>query len=207
MAEAKEIVKARREVRTKQTQYWETLAVEGRSARMAAGQSASAGQSTSDNEESRRRTARHSAAATAGAAGLAIATIAGSASAQDIGRLERMSAERNAAIHSPQQTPSPAGPTTPLAKPSQHLTCMSTTPWQPVFAQPNGEATTLGKTQPQIAATGRTINGYAEVTYYNGQTGYVPSALVHPFQSQVKPGGTCSIAGVRQNGAPVFKMG
>src|SRR5206468_8829544 len=77
------------------------------------------------------------AAAGMAAAGVLAASLvaAPSANAYDIGLLERMSQERNATMHSPQQTPTPAGPSAPLSQPSQHLTCMSTTPWQPVLAQ------------------------------------------------------------------------
>ena len=90
--------------------------------------------------------------------------------------------------------------------PNTLLVCMSADPWKPVYAQPNTSAPVIGKTLPQVAVSGRSINGFVPVLFGPGKTGYVPEAEVRPFQSDIKPGLSCTISGVRPNGSAVFNI-
>ena len=81
---------------------------------------------------------------------------------------------------------------------------MSTTPWQPVLSSPYPGATVIGRTQPQIAASIGWVNGYAEVLFYNGKIGFVPSSEIKPYHSDLRPNSTCVVAGLRLDGSPAF---
>lgn len=83
---------------------------------------------------------------------------------------------------------------------------MSTTPWQPVLSSPYAGASIIGRTLPQIAAGNGWVNGYAEVLSYNGKIGFVPSSQIKPYHSDLKPSGTCTVAGLRLDGSPVFAL-
>ncbi|MBV8457337.1 MAG: hypothetical protein JO122_12055 [Acetobacteraceae bacterium] len=122
----------------------------------------------------------------------------------DIQRLEQMSAERNALIHRSPMPP-PHANMRQVIRQTDHLwVCMGTAPWQPVYSSPRFDSPTIGKTLPQVAVNGGWVNGFALVLHYNGKIGYIPASAVHPYQSQVKPNGTCSVDGVRLDGSPVF---
>ena len=123
----------------------------------------------------------------------------------DIDFLDRLAAQRNAEMRPrPEQTPPIATPRERL-RPVNHLwVCMSTTPWQPVLSSPYPGATVIGRTQPQIAASNGWVNGYAEVLFYNGKIGFVPSAQIKPYHSDLRPGSTCTVAGLRLDGSPAF---
>lgn len=199
MAEDKEVRKVRQNVERRQEQYWSDKIASGRQARMAEG----AGMSRTSEEAQRQKVSAAAGMAAAGVLAVSIAS-APTANAQDIGFLERMSQERNQAVHQP-IAPLPAAPER-LQTPPQRLTCMGTDAWQPVRAQPSHGGSVIGATQPQVAATGRTINGYDEINF-NGHAGYIPSSTVRPYQSPVNPSVKCSVSGVRDNGAPVFHYG
>ena len=69
---------------------------------------------------------------------------------------------------------------------------------QPRCSQPSW------RTQPQIAASNGWVNGYAEVLFYNGKIGFVPSSQIKPYHSDLRPGSTCTVAGLRLDGSPAF---
>ena len=123
----------------------------------------------------------------------------------DVDFLDRLAAQRNAEMRPrPEQTPPAATPRERL-RPVNHLwVCMSTTPWQPVLSSPYPGATVIGRTQPQIAASIGWVNGYAEVLFYNGKIGFVPSSQIKPYHSDLRPGSTCTVAGLRLDGSPAF---
>ena len=125
----------------------------------------------------------------------------------DIDFLDRLAAQRNAEMRPrPEQTPPAATPRERL-RPVNHLwVCMSTTPWQPILASPYPGATVIGRTLPQIAASIGWVNGYGEVLSYNGKIGFVPASQIKPYHSDLKPGSTCTVAGLRIDGSPVFSL-
>jgi len=113
---------------------------------------------------------------------------------------------RDSAATSPRPTqPPPLAAETDTIVPLAGYACMGIEPWQPVYAAPDAKSPQIGKTQTQIAVSGKQVQGFDEVLFYNGRHGFVPAVQVHPFKSDVHPGGTCSIAGARPNGAPVFE--
>jgi hypothetical protein len=135
---------------------------------------------------------------------LAAAGLAHAQSAFTPQELDKLS--RDNAATSPRPTPPPPlAAETDAIVPLAGYSCMGIKPWQPVYAAPDAKSPQIGKTQTQIAVSGKQVQGFDEVLFYNGRHGFVPAVQIHPFKSDVRPGGTCSIAGVRPNGAPVFE--
>ena len=140
---------------------------------------------------------------------LTVAACIGSASvvhAQLTGpELDRMAAERNAEMHPRPPLPSTHATSHEVIRQSDRLwVCMSTDPWQPVHSSPRSDSPVIGQTLHDVAVNGGWVNGFAEVLHYNGKLGWVEASHVRPFQSTVKPDGTCSVLGVRPDGSPVF---
>jgi hypothetical protein len=121
--------------------------------------------------------------------------------------LDRMSQQRMQEMGRVDHGPPPAQSSLPklqLFQPAEPWVCKGTAAWQPIYASPSRSAPEVGKTLPAIAVGGRNVNGFSRVLANGGQIGYVPSETIHEYRSDVKPGSTCSVAGVRANGAPVF---
>jgi hypothetical protein len=72
-----------------------------------------------------------------------------------------------------------------------------------VLVSPNPKSQALGQTSLAIAASGATVNGYAEVLSGN-RVGFVPIGILHDYRSPANPHVVCAIAGLRQDGSPVF---
>jgi len=125
----------------------------------------------------------------------------------DVNFLDRLAAQRNAEMRPRPEQPAPVATPQERLRPAGHLwVCMSTTPWQPVLSSPYAGASIIGRTLPQIAAGNGWVNGYAEVLSYNGKIGFVPSSQIKPYHSDLKPSGTCTVAGLRLDGSPVFAL-
>jgi len=119
--------------------------------------------------------------------------------------LDNLSAQRNAQIRPRPDLPAPVPTPHERNIPTNRLwVCMSTTPWQPVLASPYPSAPVIGQTQQMVAASNGWVDGYAEVLHYNGKIGFIPSSTVKPYHSDINPHGTCTVAGLRPNGTPLF---
>jgi len=113
----------------------------------------------------------------------------------DIDFLDRLAAQRNAEMRPKPEQPAPVATPQERLRPVSHLWfCMSTTPWQPVLSSPYAGASIIGRTLPQIAAGKGWVNGF------------VPSSQIKPYHSDLKPNGTCTVAGLRLDGSPVFAL-
>jgi len=121
--------------------------------------------------------------------------------------LDRMSQqgmeERGRVDHGPPPSQSSL-PRLQLFQPAEPWVCKGTKAWQPIYASPSNTSPEVGTSLPSIAVGGRNVNGFSRVLTNGGQIGYVPSEAIHEYRSDVKPGSTCSVEGVRANGAPVF---
>lgn len=125
----------------------------------------------------------------------------------DIKFLDGIAAQRNAEMQPKPERAAPVATPQERLRPVGHLwVCMSTTPWQPVLSSPYPTASVVGRTLPQIAAGSGWVNGYAEVLSYNGKIGFVSSSQIRPYHSDLKPNGTCTVAGLRIDGSPVFAL-
>ena len=111
--------------------------------------------------------------------------------------------ERGRVDHGP-PVPLSSIPKTQLFQPAEPWVCKGTEDWLPIYATPSKSSAVIGKTLSAIAVGGRNVNGFSRVLANGGQIGYVPSETIHEYRSDVNPGSTCSVAGVRANGAPVF---
>ncbi len=147
-------------------------------------------------------------------AGVSLGVLGGPALAQQSGgftpqQLDEMSEQRMQEL-GPRNwgppVPQSAVPKEDVRQPSQLLVCMSSDPWKNVYSAPSASSAVIGKTLPEVAVKGATVDGYVPILFGPGTTGYVPAAEVRPFKSTVKPGATCTIAGVRPNGAAVFRL-
>jgi hypothetical protein len=147
-------------------------------------------------------------------AGLSLSVLAGPVLAQQNGgftpqQLDEMSKQRMQEL-GPRNwgppVPQSVVPKEDIRQPNELLVCMSADPWKNVYAAPNVSSGVIGKTLPEVAVKGATVKGFVPILFGPGRTGYVPAAEVRPFRSTVKPGATCTIAGVRPNGAAVFRM-
>ena len=142
---------------------------------------------------------------------IALLTVAGGvaasvAHAQLTGpELDRMAAERNAEMRPIAPLPRPPHAVSHEdIRPADRLwVCMSTEPYQPVYAAPSTAAPVIGQTMSDIAVSGAWVNGFATILRGGGRLGYIPASSVRPYQP-LHPGGTCRIAGVRPDGSPVF---
>jgi hypothetical protein len=124
-------------------------------------------------------------------------------------QLDQMSKERQQAIGPRNWGPPPPLSSIPkqqLQQPSKLLVCMSTDAWQPIYGQPSSSASVIGKTLTEVAVDGRTVNGFVPILYGPGRTGYIPAKAVRPFHSDLNAGATCTISGLRPNGAAVFDI-
>jgi hypothetical protein len=144
-----------------------------------------------------------------------LAVVAGRAGAQQNQsgftpqQLDEMSKQRQEQIGPRNWGPPPPQSSIPkeaLRQPSELLVCMSADPWKPVYAEPSSGATVIGKTLPQVAVSGRTINGFVPVLFGPGRTGYVSASEVRPFKSDLNPNASCTISGLRPNGSAVFNI-
>ena len=141
---------------------------------------------------------------------LTVAAYIGSASvvhAQLTGpELDRMAAERNAEMRPIAPLPRPPHAVSHEdIRPADRLwVCMSTDPYQPVYAAPSLSAPVIGQTMSDVAVAGGWVNGFATILRGGGRLGYIPTSSVRPDHSAVNPNGTCRIAGVRPDGSPVF---
>jgi len=124
----------------------------------------------------------------------------------EIDRLEALSAQRNASMHHAPMSAPRANTRTVLRQPDHLWVCMSTTPWQPVYSSPDYRSPPIGQTTSQVAVNGGWINGFAQVLHYNGKIGFIPANSARPYSNPVKPNGSCSIAGVKPDGSPVFAL-
>jgi hypothetical protein len=147
-------------------------------------------------------------------AGLGLSVLGAQASAQQQGgftpqQLDQMSKERMKELGprnwGPPQ-PQSSIPAEKLTQPGQLLVCMSAVPWKHVYAAPSATASVIGATLPEVAVKGATVRGFVPILFGPGRTGYVPANEVSPFQSKLKPGSTCTVAGLRPNGAAVFDI-
>src|SRR6266568_9490220 len=98
--------------------------------------------------------------------------------------LDKLSQQRQEEL-GPRNWGSPP-PQSTVAQPALHqpkslLVCMGTDAWQPIYAKPSTGAAVIGKTLPEIAVSGRNIDGFTPIVYGAGRTGYVPASAVHPF--------------------------
>ena len=120
--------------------------------------------------------------------------------------LDRMAAERNAEMRPIAPLPRPPHAVSHEdIRPADRLwVCMSTDPYQPVYAAPSPSAPVIGQTMSDIAVSGGPVNGFMTILRGGGVLGYIPASSVRPYQSTVKPNGTCRIAGVRPDGSPAF---
>jgi hypothetical protein len=145
------------------------------------------------------------------AIGLLVAS--GQAGAQQSGftpqQLDQMSKQRMQATGPRNWGPPPpqsAIPKQDIRPSNRLLVCMSADPWKSVYAGPSSSAPVIGKTLPQVAVSGRTVDGFVPILFGPGKTGYVPQPEVRPFHSTVKAGLSCTISGVRPNGSAVFAI-
>ncbi len=137
--------------------------------------------------------------------GLALTYSAHAQKPSNLDYLDRLSAERNAQMKPRPDLPAPVPTPHERIIPTNHLwVCMSTTPWQPVLASPYPSAPVIGQTQQMVAASIGWVDGYAEVLHYNGKIGFIPASTVKPYHSDINPHGTCTVAGLRPNGTPLF---
>ena len=121
--------------------------------------------------------------------------------------LDRMSQQRMQEMGRVDHGPPPAQSSLPrlqLFQPAEPWICKGTEAWQSIYAAPSRSAPVIGKTLPAIAVGGRNVSGFSRILSNGGQIGYVPSETIHEYRSDVAPGTTCSVEGVRANGAPVF---
>jgi len=120
--------------------------------------------------------------------------------------LDRMSQQRMEEMGPVDHGPPPPSslPRLQLFQPAEAWLCKGTEAWQPIYSAPSRSAAVIGKTLPAIAVGGRNVSGFSRILSNGGHIGYVPSETIHEYRSDVAPGTTCSIEGVRANGAPVF---
>jgi hypothetical protein len=124
-------------------------------------------------------------------------------------QLDQMSKERQQAIGPRNWGPPPPQSSIPkehLQQPSKLLVCMTTDAWKPIYGEPSASAPVIGKTLTEVAVEGRAVNGFVPILYGPGRTGYLPAQAVRPFHSDLNAGATCTISGVRPNGAAVFDI-
>ena len=116
----------------------------------------------------------------------------------DVNFLDRLAAQRNVEMRPRPEQPAPVATRQERLRPVGHQwVCMSTTPWQLVLSSPYSGASVIGRTQQQIAASIDWVNGFAQVLFYNGKIGYVPSSEVKPYHSDLRPNSSCTVAGLR----------
>ena len=111
--------------------------------------------------------------------------------------------ERGRVDHGP-PVPLSSVPKVQLFQPAEPWVCKGTGDWLPIYAAPSKGSAVVGKTLSAIAVGGRNVNGFSRILTNGGTIGYVPSETIHEYRSDVNPGSTCSVEGVRANGAPVF---
>jgi len=123
---------------------------------------------------------------------------------QELDRMSQQRMEERGRVDHGPPPPLSSVPKLQIFQPAEPWICKSTKPWQPVYSEPRLGAPTLGKTQSQVAVGGRSQNGFARILFPNGKIGWIPADQVRDFVSDVKPGLTCQVEGVRANGGPVF---
>ena len=123
---------------------------------------------------------------------------------QELDRMSQQRMEETGFINRGPPVPLSSVPKLRIFQPSEPWICKSTKPWQPVYSEPNLAAPKLGETQSHVAVGGRSQNGFARILFPNGKIGWIPANQVRDFVSDVKPGASCQVEGVRANGGPVF---
>ncbi len=145
--------------------------------------------------------------------GAALAAAVPAAHAQQSGftpqQLDQMSRDRS--DHSPPRNygppvPQSLVPADQLHQPTELLECMGTTQWQPIHAAPSADSRVIGRTLSQVAVGGPGGNGFSRVLNGAGRPGYVPTAALVPYRNQFNPALSCTVKGLRANGAPVFAI-
>jgi len=123
---------------------------------------------------------------------------------QELDRMSQQRMEERGRVDHGPPPPLSSVPKLQIFQPAEPWICKSTKPWQPVYSEPRFGAPTLGETQSHVAVGGRSQNGFARILFPNGKIGWIPANQVRDFVSDVKPGLTCQVEGVRANGGPVF---
>ena len=123
---------------------------------------------------------------------------------QELDRMSQQRMEERGRVDHGPPVPLSSVPGVQLFQPPEPWVCKGTADWQPIYAAPSKGSAVVGKTLDAIAVGGRNVNGFSRVLTSGGQIGYVPSNTIHEYRSDVNPGSTCSVKGVRANGAPVF---
>jgi len=123
---------------------------------------------------------------------------------QELDRLsEQRMQEMGRVDHGP-PVPQSSVPKVQLFQPAEPWVCKGTEDWLPIYSAPSKTSPVVGKTLSSIAVGGRNVNGFSRILTNGGHIGYVPSETIHEYRSEFNPGSTCSVEGVRANGAPVF---
>ena len=92
-----------------------------------------------------------------------------------------------------------------LRQPQGLWVCMSTDEGLPILAAPQAGAARIGTSSGQVAA-GSDRGAFSSVLYREGTVGYVPKSAVRPYKNEFNPRATCTVAGIRANGAIVFSV-
>ncbi len=123
---------------------------------------------------------------------------------QELDRMSQQRMEERGRVDHGPPVPLSSVPKTQLFQPAEPWVCKGTGDWLPIYATPSKSSAVIGKTLSAIAVGGRNVSGFSRVLANGGQIGYVPSETIHEYRSDVNPGSTCLVAGVRASGAPVF---
>lgn len=123
---------------------------------------------------------------------------------QELDRMSQQRMEETGRVDHGPPVPLSSVPKLQLFQPAEPWVCKGTEDWLPIYAAPSKGSAVIGKTLSAIAVGGRNVNGFSRVLANGGQIGYVPSDTIHEYRSELRPGSTCLVEGVRANGAPVF---
>jgi hypothetical protein len=146
-------------------------------------------------------------------AGVSLSVLGSQALAQQSGgftpqQLDEMSKQRMQELGPRNWGPPPPQSSVPpqnLHQPGGLVVCMSIKQWSPIYAKPNASSQVVGKTLPQVAVTGATVNGFVPILMGRGGKGYVPAGEVTPFRSTIKAGLTCNVE-LRADGSAVYDI-
>jgi hypothetical protein len=146
-------------------------------------------------------------------AGLGLSVLGAQASAQQQGgftpqQLDQMSKERMKELGPRNWGPPPplsSVPSQNLHTPNRLVVCNSIKQWEPIYSKPSASSSVVGKTLPEVAVIGPTVDGFLPVLMGRGATGYVPAGEVTPFRSTIKPGLACNVE-LRADGSPVYDI-
>lgn len=123
--------------------------------------------------------------------------------------LDQMSKERldNGDFRRFAEPPAPSTITkpVPLHPAKGFWVCMSTDPYLPILAEPRAGSPAIGDSSGRIAA-GADYAGYTSVLFREGTIGWVPKVAVRPYRNKFNPQATCTVGGIRSNGAVTFAV-